>query len=1447
MAAQSLLAKLGVRFGTLGTSSSLAMAFPLSEGNPDNAAHTAATRTGWYGVEGTQISHVVNGTEVLTVGASRVTAAVPVSCPASTTTSAPLNIGQGTAPTSPVNGDLWVTSGGFFVRIAGSTVGPFSSNPMTTLGDTVYGGNSGVPTRLAGNTSTVNMFWTQQGTGTVSAAPGWNLILAGDVPNLPATIITSGVLTATYGGTGVNASTAANGTLFIGTGSGLALTTLTQGSGIVITNGPGTITIAATGGGGGTTFLDNAFAVQNVTDPSKQFELSLGGMTTATVLTLASVQTTSQTLTVPNLTAGDTVATLGLLQTFTATKIHTGILAINGTGSITAPRSGSGSQNEFFGSGAGNSTLTGSNNVALGAASAAGLTNGSYNVLIGRGAGGLLTQGVANIYIGYGADNSAAPTQSNTAIIGSPDTGHYIANFYLGAGQVNATPTNTIVNATGGSGSNVAGASLGIAGGQGTGTAAGGSITLQVAGTGSSGSTLNALATIATVAFAGVTMASAKLLTTAASATGGAGFNIPQGTAPSAPNNGDIWTTTTGMFARINGSTVGPFSSGGGGGSTFLDNAFAVQNSTDATKQVMFSLGGMTTAKILTFASVNTTTATLNIPNVATGDTLATLGIANVFTAAQTVGITGSSTASLTVNAVTAGTTSGITFSDGGTAQWSAYKETDNTLHVLDSVHGVSMIVLTAGNTVNGKVVFKNTGSASSATTGAVQIVGGLGIGGSVFIANSLTISGTTAANGELLTIASNTTNSGLNIPHGTAPTSPVNGDFWSTTAGFFGQVNGSTVGPFTTGGGGGSVFLDNAFAVQNSTTTTKQVEFSLAGSTASTILTIAIAQSASHTLNLPNISATDTVATLGIANAFTGANTWGTVTNPIAITQAAATSGAPPTGFSYIGGAHTGLTTGTATPAEVVFNGAQTKQWTGTTSVTNYRFMEIDGPIMAATAATTFTSPATLWVNGPPTTGTNATVSAPYSLYVNSGNILFKGTLTMNMSGQNILVTQAATSSTAATNFQINSGTMSNITASAEVIDVNFNLSHTIGHATGALATQRSFLIQAPTLTFVGASTVTTAATVAISGAPIASTNATITSSYALWIQLGTTAVAASTTTGASINMAPGTAPTSPVNGDLWATTAGVFAQVNGVTVGPFSSGGGGGSTFLDNAFAVQNSTTPTKQFEFNLAGQTASTILTLTTAQSTSQILNVPNITATDTLVTLGTTSTFTANIVTAATSTTIAGLNLPAGAAPTSPVNGDLWNDSTQHSLTTQLQGQKTYLLGTMYNSTAVVTIGNTVTQTSMFSGTAVGVKTMANAYSVVGKSFRMTMTGVMSAAATLPTLNIQIMNGGSNVLLNTGNVTLIGTGGFTNVYFRMDIIITCHTTGGAGSAFASGQFSYDNGTTVTVLPMSNASTVTFSTNSSLNFDALLTWGTAATANTISIQTATIETLA
>lgn len=56
----------------------------------------------------------------------------------------------------------------------------------------------------------------------------------------------------------------------------------------------------------------------------------------------------------------------------------------------------------------------------------------------------------------------------------------------------------------------------------------------------------------------GATSVSGAKTTLAATATGYASLNLPHGTAPTTPANGDVWTTSSGLFVRVNGATVGP-------------------------------------------------------------------------------------------------------------------------------------------------------------------------------------------------------------------------------------------------------------------------------------------------------------------------------------------------------------------------------------------------------------------------------------------------------------------------------------------------------------------------------------------------------------------------------------------------------------------------------------------------------------------------------------------------------------------------------------------------------------------------------------------------------------------------------------------------------------------------------------------------------------------------
>jgi hypothetical protein len=118
---------------------------------------------------------------------------------------------------------------------------------------------------LVTNGSGVLSWSTITGTGTVTsvAVSGGTtgLTTSGGPITSSGTITLAGTLAVANGGTGQTSYT--NGQLLIGntTGNTLTKATLTAGSGISITNGTGSITIAATGGGGtgSNIFLANTF------------------------------------------------------------------------------------------------------------------------------------------------------------------------------------------------------------------------------------------------------------------------------------------------------------------------------------------------------------------------------------------------------------------------------------------------------------------------------------------------------------------------------------------------------------------------------------------------------------------------------------------------------------------------------------------------------------------------------------------------------------------------------------------------------------------------------------------------------------------------------------------------------------------------------------------------------------------------------------------------------------------------------------------------------------------------------------------------------------------------------------------------------------------------------------------------------------------------------------
>jgi len=93
----------------------------------------------------------------------------------------------------------------------------------------------------------------QGGTGLSGSAP---FALNGAVYASSVTSLTTGTLPVGSGGTST-ATTPSNGQLLIGNGSTYSVNNLTAGTGITITNGSGTITIASSGGGGAVSLVSS--------------------------------------------------------------------------------------------------------------------------------------------------------------------------------------------------------------------------------------------------------------------------------------------------------------------------------------------------------------------------------------------------------------------------------------------------------------------------------------------------------------------------------------------------------------------------------------------------------------------------------------------------------------------------------------------------------------------------------------------------------------------------------------------------------------------------------------------------------------------------------------------------------------------------------------------------------------------------------------------------------------------------------------------------------------------------------------------------------------------------------------------------------------------------------------------------------------------------------------
>lgn len=232
-----------------------------------------------------------------------------------------------------------------------------------------------------------------------------------------------------------------------------------------------------------------------------------------------------------------------------------------------------------------------------------------------------------------------------------------------------------------------------------------------------------------------------------------------------------------------------------------------------------------------------------------------------------------------------------------------------------------------------------------------------------------------------------------------------------------------------------------------------------------------------------------------------------------------------------------------------------------------------------------------------------------------------------------------------------------------------------------------------------------------------------------------GEVATPASTTSSAGFSIAPGTAPTTPQNGEMWNTGSDLQVRLGGVT-----------ETLAEQSWVTTQlgsylTTSAAASTYQTLAGM--SSYLTTSAASTTYAALAG---------------ATFTGLVSTPAATTASAFLRLAHGAAPTTPVNGDVW--TTTSGLFARING------GTQQYAPLGST--NTFTGTNTFSGASVSVGTSTAASTInIGTGATLTATtkaiNIGTAGVSGSTTNIAIgsaVAGATTTTTISGNITATG---------------------------------------------------------------------------------------
>lgn len=429
-----------------------------------------------------------------------------------------------------------------------------------------------------------------------------------------------------------------------------------------------------------------------------------------------------------------------------------------------------------------NAQTTGEN-IGIGRLAGRFLTNGSNNILIGRTAGGALNGGGQNIFIGQNAGLISTSGNTNT-IIGDAagiNMGNASDNVALGSNALGgvALQGNTAIGtsalaATTGQRNSALGHFAGSTITSGTYNVVLGAYVAPPSNTASGqlniGNVIYAVGMYATAASSstpmtagnvgiGIAASTTATMTLRASTTAISSLNIPSGTAPTSPVNGDIWQATNHVYMRLNGVTYQLDQQGGGSGTVTntggnltadslvlgagtVDTKVVAGITTDGVSQINLGVNTTTLGKIKMFgntsgdatiqpAAVAGTATVLTLPastdtlvGRATTDTMTNKTLTSPVLTTPVLGTPSSGTLTnctgLPISGLVNSTSTAL-----GVGSLNVGHATDTTIGRVSagviSVEGVTIPSVSSTDTLSNKRITKRTGTTTSSATPTIN------------------------------------------------------------------------------------------------------------------------------------------------------------------------------------------------------------------------------------------------------------------------------------------------------------------------------------------------------------------------------------------------------------------------------------------------------------------------------------------------------------------------------------------------------------------------------------------------------------------------------------------------------------------------------------------------------------------------------------------------------